>query len=94
MVRILMRSIINYRYQMESEGQEFMCEDWFNTRIFVIFWVTVVVLTCHYHNLLKMLYFKWISDSFEGCQLSIYIADITRYALRAVADDITNFLSL
>ena len=74
MVRILMRSIINYRYQMESEGQEFMCEDWFNTRIFVIFWVTVVVLTCHYHNLLKMLYFKWISDSFEGCQLSIAVS--------------------
>ena len=48
MVRILMRSIINYRYQMESEGQEFMCEDWFNTRIFVIFWVTVVVLTYQY----------------------------------------------
>ena len=50
-------------------------------------------ISCHYHNLLKMLCFKWISQKFGWCQMLKYIAKSITRGLWTGADNITIFLT-
>ena len=48
----------------------------------------------YYHNLLKMLYIKWISQKFRWCQMFKYIAESVTSSMKTGKDDILNFYGL